>query len=303
MSGLEEVLWERMFPDQLEARFAVRPALYLPYGMCEPHGPANALGLDGLKASAICCEAARLGGGIVAPTEWWHVHEVGHYAAWGQREIGEVARRWLTAVPPWVHFKNVCYHIRAADQIGFKAVILLTGHYGPNWRDLQWLVERIQPFVRARLYGLPDFEAAHPGFDGDGAVADHAGKVETSLLWALEPACVDVSRFPPDGQPSATGHHFAMGRDAREANREIGRRMVGYEATFLARKVETLIAEHDRLPPPANRIESFGDVERFWAEHVEPSLPSFASMDGYLVATDEVENIPPDSVWRRSSRD
>jgi creatinine amidohydrolase len=300
---MEEVLWERMFPDQLEARFAECPVLYLPYGMCEPHGPANAVGLDGLKASAICEEAARAGGGIVAPTEWWHVHEVGHYAAWGQREIGEVTRRWMTAVPPWVHFKNVCYHIRAADQLGFKVVILFTGHYGPNWKDLKKIVELIQPFVSARLFGLPDFEAAQPGFDGDGKVADHAGKVETSLLWAVEPGLVDVSRFPPAGEVSPTGHFFAMGRDAREANREIGEKMVGYEVDFLARKARMLIEEYDEAPVPDQRLESFGDVERFWAKHVEALVPRFASMDGYATMTEEVAKIPPDSVWWRSSRD
>jgi creatinine amidohydrolase len=300
---MEEVLWERMFPDQLEARFAECPVLYLPYGMCEPHGPANVLGLDGLKASAICREAAMAGGGIVAPTEWWHVHEVGHYAAWGQREIGEVARRWMTAVPPWVHFKNVCYHIRAADQLGFKAVILFTGHYGPNWKDLKRLVELIQPYVSARLFGLPDFEAAQPGFDGDGKVADHAGKVETSLLWALEPGLVDVSRFPGEDRTSPSGHFFAMGRDAREANREVGRKMVGYEVDFLVRKVGELIADYDQSPVPAQRLESFGDVERFWAEHLEPLVPELASMEGYATMTEEVAKIPHDSVWRRSSRD
>lgn len=302
---MREVLWERMFPDQLEARFAECPALFLPYGMCEPHGPANTLGLDGLKASAICCEAARLGGGIVAPTEWWHVHELGHYAAWGQREIGEVARRWMTAVPPWVHFKNVCYHIRAAEQIGFKAVILLTGHYGPNWKDLKTLVERIQPHVRARLLGMPDFEAAAPGFDGDGAVADHAGKVETSLLWALEPGCVDVGRFPPAGTNSSTGHFFAMGRDARDASLDMGKRLVGYEAAYLAAKVRELAASYDAQGQAGKRsgLQSFGEVERFWTEEIEPLLPGFASMDGYLVATEEVEAIPENSVWKRSSRD
>lgn len=302
---MDEVSWERLFPDQLEARFADCPTLYLPYGMCEPHGPANALGLDGLKAAAICREAARRGGGIVAPTEWWHVHEVGHYAAWGQREIGEVERRWMTAVPPWIHFKNVCYHIRAADQIGFKAVILLTGHYGPNWHDLKTLVERIQPFVRARLFGLPDFEAAEPGFEGDGAVGDHAGKVETSLLWALEPDMVDVSRFPDPEAVSPTGHFFAMGPDARESNREIGRTLVSYEVDFLTSKARELTAAFDAMPTSGDepRLESFGDVERFWSEYMEPILPDLASMDGYSATKDEVEQIPIDSVWRRSSRD
>ena len=59
-----EVRWERMFPDQLEAAFARSPILYLPYGMCEPHGPHNTLGLDALKAHALCCRAAETGGGM-----------------------------------------------------------------------------------------------------------------------------------------------------------------------------------------------------------------------------------------------
>jgi creatinine amidohydrolase len=109
-----------------------------------------------------------------------------------------------------LHFKNIAYHVRAADALGFHAAMFLTGHYGPNWRDLKTLLELLQPHVAMRLYGLPDFEANKPGFDGDGASGDHAGKAETSLLWALEPDCVDVSRFP---DPDAEGPHFAMGRD------------------------------------------------------------------------------------------
>jgi len=106
----------------------------LAYGLCEPHGPHNAVGLDALKAHAIAVEAARTHGGIVAPPDYWHVHELGESARWGHVVIGQ-ARTWLTSMPPWQHFKNVCYHVRAADALGFHAVILLTGHYGP-WQDL-----------------------------------------------------------------------------------------------------------------------------------------------------------------------
>ena len=154
----------------------------------------------------------------------WHVHELGGYAIWAEREIGE-ARPWLTAVPPWVHFKNVCYHVRAAEVLGFHAAVLLTGHYGPNWEDLKTLVDLLQPWVRMRLHGLPDFEANRPGFPGDGADGDHAGKVETSQLWALEPEGVDLARIPVE----PVFPLFAMGKDAAAANREAGERMVaGY---------------------------------------------------------------------------
>src|SRR5579871_3600116 len=128
---MREVRWERMFPDELEQAFAERPLVYFAYGLCEPHGPQNTLGLDALKAHAIAVAAARAHGGIVAPPDYWHVHEVGGFARWGRRNVGE-DRTWLTSLPPWQHFKNVLYQIRAGDVLGFKAMILLTGHYGPN---------------------------------------------------------------------------------------------------------------------------------------------------------------------------
>jgi creatinine amidohydrolase len=294
-----------MFPDELEAAFAERPVLYMPYGLCEPHGPQNALGLDALKAHAICRLAAEAGGGIVAPPDYWHIHEVGHYAAWARREVGEVARKWLTAVPPWIHFRHVCYHIRAAEEIGFHAMILFTGHYGPNWQDLKTLVELIQPRVRARLYGLPDFEANLPGFDADGqSSGDHAGRVETSLLWSLEPANVDYGRLPPLPlePPGAVGRYFAMGRDAHQASRRIGDRMVADEVAFLTAKAAELLADYGRAPEPSGpRLRTFEDVERFWAEAVAPIMGSFKSMAGYHQITDEVAAIPEDSVWKASA--
>ena len=88
-------------------------------------------------------------------------------------------------MPAWQHFKNVCYHVRAADALGFHAAIFLTGHYGPNWEDLKTLLELIQPAFATRLYGLPDFEANTRGFEGHEG-ADHAGRVETSL--SIEPS-------------------------------------------------------------------------------------------------------------------
>ena len=178
-------------------------------------------------------------------------------------------------MPPWLHFKNVCYQIRAADELGFHAAILLTGHYGPNWQDLKTLIELIQPYVSVRLHGLPDFEANEPGFDvTTGGSADHAGRVETSLLWAIEPSCVDVSRFPP---PEAPGPHFAMGRDARQANRMTGERMVADEVRWLGAKAQELLDAYDRDRPTAH-LRTFDDVESFWDSQIRPRLKDFRSM-------------------------
>ncbi len=291
-----EVRWERMFPDELEAAFAECPVVYFPQGLCEPHGPQCALGLDALKAAAIACRAAREHGGIVAPTEYWHIHELSGYAVWARKHVGEVERTWLTSVPPWQHFRNVCYHVRAADVLGFEAAMFLTGHYGPNWQDLNTLLGLLQPHVGTRLCGLPDFEANTPGFDNDGrSGGDHAGKVETSLLWALESECVDVSRIPPEGTP---GSHLAMGPNVREANRRVGERMVADEVRWLGAKARELRAEYERARP-AHTLRTFGDVERVWREVVEPALPGFMTMQD---AWGEGDDVPPESRWHANWR-
>ncbi len=288
---MHEVRWERMFPDQLEAAFATCPLIYFTYGLCEPHGPHNALGLDELKAHAIACAAARVHGGIVAPPDFWHIHEVGGYGIWAHRNVGNPPRTWLTSMPPWQHFKNLCYHIRTADALGFHAAILLTGHYGPNWQDLNQLVSVIQPFVGTRLYALPEFESNYKGFSGDGTnTGDHAGRVETSLLWALEPGCVDVSRIPA---PDQAGAHFAMGRNAREANRQVGERMVEDEIEWLGNKGRELLDAYDRLQP-GHTLLTFRDVEDLWHKIVLPELQEFESMKNIW---DGQDPIPDDSPW------
>ncbi|MCC6444834.1 MAG: creatininase family protein [Armatimonadetes bacterium] len=288
---MREVRWERMFPDQLEAAFAECPLVYFPYGLCEPHGPQSAVGLDALKAHAIACEAARAHGGIVAPCDYWHIHDLGGYSIWSRHAVGEVRRSWLTCLPPWQHFKNICYHIRMADSLGFHAAIFLTGHYGPNWQDLKTLTGLLQPHVGARLYSLPDFEANTPGFDNDGrSGGDHAGKVETSLLWAVSPECVDLSRIPPAQEKGA---HFAMGKNAREADRQTGERMVADEVRYLGEKAAELLDAYARERPD-HRFLTYETVESLWDALVQPALKDFHTMQDMWEGQ---QPIPENSVW------
>lgn len=271
---MKKVRWDRMFVDELESAFAECPVVYFPYGLCEPHGPQNAVGLDAIKADGVACEAARNIGGIVAPTDFWHVHELGGYATWSSEYVGEAKRTWLTSVPPWVHFKNVCYHIRSADQIGFQAALFITGHYGPNWEDLKSLLALAQPYTKTRLLGFPDFEANVPGFDRDGkSGGDHAGKVETSLLWALAPDLVDMTRIDGSIEPPS----FAMGADAKDADRREGERMVRDEVFWISTKVGELLEAYDGATT-APGFPTFESVERFWDDEVRPALPKFKCM-------------------------
>jgi creatinine amidohydrolase len=251
-----------MFPDELEAAFAQKPLAWFAYGLCEPHGPQNALGLDALKAHALACAAAHEHGGIVAPPDYWHIHELGGYTDFCVKWIGEM-RPWLTAAPPWVHFHNVLYHIRAADALGFRAAILITGHYGPNWKDLKTLIDFWQPQFAMRLFGLPDFEA---NFDGKG---DHAGRIETSQLWHLEPDCVDVSRLP---DPPVPLPNFATGPNAYEANRKDGEKMIAHQVAWLGKKAQGLLEAY-REPAGGRRAMTFMQTEELWAKTLQEVFP------------------------------
>lgn len=289
---MREVRWERMFPDELEAAFKACPVAYFPYGLCEPHGPQNTVGLDALKAHAIACRTAHEHGGIVAPPDYWHIHEIGGYALWSERSVGQPERSWLTCMPPWQHFKNICYHVRQVDTLGFEAAILLTGHYGPNWQDLKTLCDLIQPHVGTRLYSLPDFEANEPGFNNDNkSGGDHAGCVETSLLWAVEPDCVDMSRLPPKDEP---GPHFAMGKTVRKSNRQTGERMVNDEVAWLGKKAQELRDAY-QAEQPTQKLRTFDQVEHLWETVVRPEIKNFRTMQNSW--TDDGTDLSKDSVW------
>ena len=48
-----KVKWEEMFPEELYEKIQEEPVCYMAYGLAEPHGVYNALGLDWLKAQAL----------------------------------------------------------------------------------------------------------------------------------------------------------------------------------------------------------------------------------------------------------
>ena len=67
---MPKVRWEEMFPDELDAALARCPVVYVPLGLCEPHGLHNALGLDALKWP---------GQQRVDPASAWAPNELSHH--------------------------------------------------------------------------------------------------------------------------------------------------------------------------------------------------------------------------------
>ena len=287
-----EVRWEHMYLDELEEAFANRPAIFLPYGLCEPHGPQNALGCDSLRAHGICCAAARQFGGIVAPVHYWHLHDYGEFSEWAHRAVGQVPRTWLTPMPPWLFFRIICYHLRTADAQGFHAAVLYTGHGGLHDRDVGPFVELIQPHVGARLAFVRDIDDLRNDPNTDMEWADHAGKGETSMLWAVEPSCTDLSRLPPRRQ---AGPHFAMGENAYDASLRQGEWMIQHKAEHLIKTAQSLLDAY-KSEKPKHTLNTYAAVEKLWRDVVSPALPEFWCMkygDG---------GVPEDSVWHTNWR-
>jgi creatinine amidohydrolase/Fe(II)-dependent formamide hydrolase-like protein len=68
---MTKVQFEEMFPWELAQALAAAPIGYLPLGTLEWHGEHNAVGLDAIKAHAVCVRAARQSGGVVVPPLYW----------------------------------------------------------------------------------------------------------------------------------------------------------------------------------------------------------------------------------------
>lgn len=290
------VRWEEMFPDELEEALRKRPVVYLTYGLCEPHGLYSAVGLDGLKAHLIGCAAAERHGGIVAPPFLWHIHEMGLEAAWADSAIGD-RNPWLTSLPPWVFYKSVWFQLRNVAARGFHAAIVLTGHW-PYERDLRRLADIFMRHSPLRIWAGSDAEAHE-----DGNVSDeHGGRYETSVLWALRPDLVDMSRLedgmPPEGV-------MAGGEGARIASRREGARLVEDITNWLGAKAAELLASYEPPQEDAERAPgidrgamTFDEAERLWRNEVELVLNQFVSFQ----ESTEYGAVAHDSPWAANER-
>ncbi len=231
--------YELLKPREFSQRLADRPVGYLPLGTLEWHGDHSALGADSLQALELFRRAARQYGGIVFPPLWLGPDRI-QTTPDGQTLIGmdydEVTspHRPLPGSCYWISkplFTLLLEAILAqAKRAGFRC-IMADGH-GPS-RDVwaenidAWEVQFSLKLVSAKR----DFPGIWP------VQLDHAGRNETSLLMAVDPDLVDLTRLPAD--PTAWPQGVA-GEDPRLATSEYGHRL-------LNRTVDLIAAHLDRL--------------------------------------------------------
>jgi creatinine amidohydrolase len=224
-----KVQFEEMFPWEFAQALAQAPIGYLPLGVLEWHGEHNAVGLDALKAHAVCVRAALKSGGVVLPALYWATDsreelEDGSYITGGV-EHGE--RYHVPGSMYWIRretYRNLLLDIyEAMRRRGFRVIVVLIGH----WPEATASVVR---------EAGEEFLAQHSGMRGlfvsdlelgadSGYLHEHAAGGETSLLMAIRPDLVDLRvTFETDRtlRPYYVGQPRHLERRGKTAHKYIG---------------------------------------------------------------------------------
>jgi len=177
-----EVRLERMRPEEIEAAKAKRPAVYAAFGSIEWHGRHNPVGLDAVKAHEQLVGLAVRVGGVVYPPVFFGAG--GGHLDW--------PHTLMTGAEPMIRI--VLDLLNGFDRNGFRAAILLSGHY-PNRNA--FLDPAIEEYRKAggTMAVLPLVETQVP--DGKG---DHAALYETSFMLYLHPETVDAAALQDSGK-------------------------------------------------------------------------------------------------------
>lgn len=170
---------EELFPVDLEQHIAERPLIVLPFGTTEWHSYHLPIGLDSIKAQALCERIAAQADAVLGPLTSWAVGAVPFpHATRFDLDLIETLMQRI--------FEQMA-------MLGFRVVIAITGHYG---------LEQTLAIKRAALKVMRNFPVTvwaagefEPVIDV-GYLGDHAAKWETSLLWAFRPDLIRLEAVP-----------------------------------------------------------------------------------------------------------
>jgi creatinine amidohydrolase len=204
--------FEEMRPDELEAAVAECPLAWVPVGTLEWHGRHLPVGLDALKAHALCLRCAERAGGVVLPPSYHSM--LGMMFPWTFRYPPRVLRD--TMMTTW----------KFLNEYGFRSIITVTGHYPPT--QVAALMALAHEFMRrsdTMVLAVPEFAMAPESR----YCGDHAAKWETSILMELRPELVNREKLEEIKglRGFALWKHGIQGRNPGDAaSRETGRAVV-----------------------------------------------------------------------------
>ena len=234
----DKVDYEELLPHEFKARLAQRPVGYLPVGTLEWHGPQNALGADFLQSRALFRRAARRCGGIVLPPIWLGPDRITGEAS-GVDLIGMDAADSTTPhrqlpgslywVPKGLFLLMMESVLAQARRAGFRCIVA-DGH-GPSTQAWGEQTAAWENQFGLHIVSRRDFPLKWR------AQTDHAGRNETSIMLAVAPELVDLSRLPADRGQWPQG---VSGEDPRDATAEFGEEVIEATLALIAAKLDEL---------------------------------------------------------------
>jgi creatinine amidohydrolase len=200
-------------PAELKAYIENNPITYIPFGALEWHGEHMVVGNDSLKATWICQKCAEITGGVLFPCVNWGAFDTVNFPFTFHFSRGALKKITSTMM----------------DQLysmGFRIVVLLTGHYpGSQIKNVKKAAQKFtKKYKDGFALGIPEQAlVADLGYIGD-----HAAEWETSMLMAINPEWVDLSRVGQNLTFSERcARHAIMGRDpTKYASLEKGQKIL-----------------------------------------------------------------------------
>lgn len=246
-----KVCYEEMLPHEIVAARTASPVAYVPIGGVEWHGEHNCVGLDTVKIHALAMRCAEAHGGLVMPPLFFGDPRESHLMEANHDPDGRIVEKM--GLPPAnfspgymrttrqeedERYVRLLVHILfQMESLGFRVIVVMAGHY-PLLHHARAAVELYTLQARARAWACTGYELVRDEIPEAG---DHAAAWETSLMLALRPDLVDLSRLPAEGGPEAL--IGVGGRDPRKhACVEFGRRGVEAIVRRIGEEVSELLA-------------------------------------------------------------
>jgi len=252
-----KVRYEEMLPHEIVAARSACPVVYVAFGGIEWHGEQNCVGLDTLKAHAIAVRCAQAHGGLVMPPLFYgEPRDRGSVLLEADYNVDRkvTAKMGLppdSFAPGYMHttsleeserYVRLLVHVLFQMQsLGFRLIVMLAGH-APSLSHARAAADIYALHGSARVWTGIDYDLVQDQFPGlvPGA-GDHAAMWETSLMIALRPELVDLSRLPSD--VPAEDLIGIYGQDPRKhASREYGESAVAAIVRRMGEKVAELLS-------------------------------------------------------------
>ena len=253
-----KVRYEEMLPHEVVAARQAKAVAYLPIGTIEWHGEHNALGLDTLKAHALCVRAAETAGGLVLPPLWWGEHReiqlmeadsswAGEIAAGMELPPENFAAGYMggkTTEEQAQFYSDLLYHCyHQITSLGFEALFVMCGHY-PLSLYAGFTAEVFMREKPMRIFAAAEHEIVADLADEMGLLpGDHGCRWETSLLMALRPGLTDLSRLPANA-PFEQLVGLGGREDPGQASAELGQRAVDAIVRRMVAKTDDLLSRY-----------------------------------------------------------